>query len=60
MGLFNKLFRTSKEIHEKKDMEDDINNKIKCLKCRHWLIRMLGIVGNVEIKCILIVKKKLK
>ena len=42
MGLFNKLFRTSKEIHEKKDMEDDINNKIKCLKCETLVDKNVG------------------
>ena len=33
MGLFNKLFRVTNERQEKKYMEDDTNNKIKCLKC---------------------------
>ena len=33
MGLFNKMFKKSKEIQIKNYMEDDSDNKIKCLKC---------------------------
>lgn len=33
MGLFNKLFKTNKEIQIKNYIEDDSDNKIKCLKC---------------------------
>ena len=33
MGLFDRLFKTNKEIKIKDDFEENYDNKIKCLYC---------------------------